>query len=191
MKHIQFVVTALLFAGTSWAQQQQVSQMVSVSATVDHVDLNKRELTLRGPDGNPFIVQVPESVQRLDNVKMGDQVSIDYYQSAALSLKKPEAGAVTGAQARTTVQKAPGALPGGVVGQQISATAKVNKVDASKGQLMIKAPDGQIDTINVKDPQMRADLKNLKPGDDIQVTYSEAMAVSMTPRTTPKKSGGN
>ena len=30
--------------------------------------------------------------------------------------------------------------------------------------------------------QNRAELKKMKPGDEIEVTYSEAMAVSMTPK---------
>jgi hypothetical protein len=173
---------------TALAQQpapmETSKQMVHLTSTVEKVDKSKREVTLKGADGNPVIMQVPESVRRLDNVRAGDQVSIDYYQSAAISMKKPEAKPAA-PHVETVMTRSPGKLPGGMVGQEITGTAKINKIDMAKNMVTIEGPQGQLDTINVTDPAMRDDMKKLKAGDALQVTYSQAMAVSMTPAPKP------
>jgi Cu/Ag efflux protein CusF len=160
---------------------QVTGQLISATATVEKVDAGKREVTLKGSDNTPVIVQVPENVQNLKNIKPGDQVNIDYYQSLALSLKKPGTGS-TGVSTESFRQPSSGALPGGMQGQQITATAKIAKIDPSKDSVTIRSPSGEMDTINVSDPQARAELKKLKPGDAIQLTYTEAMAISMKPK---------
>jgi hypothetical protein len=184
-------LAAWMTAGTAWAQEggspppsaqkgpsAQVSGLTTTTVTVEKVDPNKRELTIKAPDGKPVIVNVPKDVPGIENVRPGDKVDIAYYQSVALSLKKPGEGSV-GTQTRTTEQPGGGPLPGGTVGKQITSTVKVTKVDLAKNQLTVESPSGETDTINVQDPQNQATLKKLRPGDDIQVTYTQAMAASM------------
>jgi hypothetical protein len=80
------------------------------------------------------------------------------------------------------VEKASGHLPGGLVGSKITATAEVMKVDKANNKLTIKGPDGTVDTVNVTDPANQAQLAALKKGDHIQLTYTEAVAMSVTPK---------
>ncbi len=159
---------------------QMVGQLMHMTATVQKVDMKKRELTLKDHSGNPIMLQVPEDVTRLDKVKKGDQLNIDYYESVALSLKKP--GHVTSPTETKMMERNQGALPGGLVARRITATAKVMKVDPAENKLTIKGPSGAVDTINVSDPAVQADLHKLKKGDRIQATYSEALAASVTPK---------
>lgn len=163
---------------------QKTAQVISVTATVDKVDAQKRELFIKGPDGNPVMLQVPENVQNLDNLKPGDQVQLDYYQSVALSLQK-KAGPML-SEGTFSAKPASGNMPGGMMGQQIDATAKVKKVDLDKNTVTIMGPQGKMDTITVKDPQLKQELAKVKPGDAINVTYTEAMAITASP-----KKGGN
>jgi hypothetical protein len=185
MKQILGFLLVSLSSVTAFAQPRQVSQMSHVTTTVEKVNMSKREVTLRGEDGSPVIINVPESVSRLDNVRAGDQMSIDYYQSAAISLKKPEAKPAA-PHAEMVTERSPGNLPGGMVGRQITGTAMIKSLDLAKNQVTIEGPKGELDTINVKDPDMQAKLKTLKAGDALQITYSEAMAVSMSPASKGK-----
>jgi hypothetical protein len=54
---------------------------VSVTATVAALDLEKRELTLKGPYGNLVTFTVDNQVTRLDEISVGDDVLVDYYVS--------------------------------------------------------------------------------------------------------------
>ena len=58
-------------------------------ATVQAIDLEKRELTLKGPLGEVSTVTVDKAVKRLDEIKAGDQVTAKYYLSVAAELREP------------------------------------------------------------------------------------------------------
>ncbi len=169
-------------SGSAAAQPStSVGQVMSASATVEKVDLTKRDISLKGSDGNEFVVNVPENISRLDAVKKGDQVTVTYKQSLALSLKK--GGGTLSAPSETQMsERNAGNLPGGAMGRQISAAVKVTKVDPDNNTITFKNASGTTDTINVTDPAMQSDLKQLKPGDKIRATYTEAVAMSVTPK---------
>src|SRR5512146_546414 len=57
--------------------------VMSVRATVEAIDLNTREVSLKGPLGNVVTLVVDEKVKRLNEVKVGDAVTADYYVSFA------------------------------------------------------------------------------------------------------------
>src|SRR4051812_27125854 len=65
------------------------SVLVSVTAKVQSIDVAKRELTLKGPLGNLNSFTVDKHVKRLDEVKVGDEVTADYYISVAGELRPP------------------------------------------------------------------------------------------------------
>jgi len=156
-------------------------QLITSTAKVEKVDLDKHELTLKSENGKPFTVQVPESVTRLENVKPGDKVRASFYESVAVSVQKPGEAKV-GEQKEIVGERAPGELPGGATAQQVTTTAKITKLDPAKDELTIETPTGKPNTIKVQDPQVRAQLKDLKVGDKIQTTFTQAMATSVTPQ---------
>jgi len=174
----------------SGMQQQQrggtpssvVGEVMTATATVEKVNMDKHNVSLKDNEGNEFVVNVPEDVTRLDNVKKGDQVRVTYKQSLALSLKKGGEGAAAPSETQMR-ERAGGNLPGGMMGRQITTSAKITKIDPSANKLTVKTPDGTTDTINVSDPAMQADMKKLKVGDKIQATYTEAVAMSVTPKS--------
>src|SRR6478609_2487207 len=65
---------------------QMMATKMSASATVEKVDLKKRTLLLKNEQGEEFKVNVPEKVTRLDAIKKGDMINLDYYEAVTLSL---------------------------------------------------------------------------------------------------------
>ena len=63
-----------------------VAEKNVVKATIEDIDAAKRELTLKDSKGDTHKMKVSEEVKNLDQVKKGDEVSIGYYQSVALSV---------------------------------------------------------------------------------------------------------
>ncbi|MEW6368400.1 MAG: hypothetical protein AB1714_27545 [Acidobacteriota bacterium] len=152
--------------------------LAEVTATVQAIDLNKREVTLKGPLGNVVSFVVDESVKRLDEVKVGDEVTARYYVSLAAELREPTAEelknplVVTEDAARAPKDAAPAA---GKL-RTIKAVATVVGLDLPTQSVTLQGPMGNYACVRAE----RVDtLKKLRLGDTIVVTYTEAVAVSL------------
>jgi hypothetical protein len=159
---------------------------VSAKATVEKVDVQKRELTLRTAQGNEIKVTVPENITNLDQVKKGDKVAVEYFTSVALALK-PEPNAKPSAEVTEVAERIPGPLPGGVVAHRISEVVEVVKVD--KNRVTVRLPTGDEDTIELKDPEMQSAVMKLKKGDKLMITYNEAVALAIAPQNQRENQG--
>ena len=149
-----------------------------VTATVDAIDLEKRIVTLKGPKGNLFDVKVAEQAKNLPQVKVGDLVTVEYYESLAVNVfKKGEAPRTEGAAEGVLTAK-PGEKPGGVAVSQVTVTATVEALDKKKQTATLKGSEGKSVTVKVKDPK---NMKNVKVGDEVVITYSEILAISVKP----------
>jgi hypothetical protein len=66
-----------------------VVNTTEVTATVEAVDVAKRTVTLKGPEGKSRTIKVDPSVKRLAEGKKGDQVVARVTEALALSVDKP------------------------------------------------------------------------------------------------------
>jgi hypothetical protein len=152
-----------------------------VTATVEAVDLTTRMVTLARPDGKSVVVQAGEQVRNLPQVKVGDKVTVEYYEGLAAEIAPPGAALdeveVTGVVARAPL----GERPAGAVGEAIKATVVIEYVDTLRNVVHFTGPLGKTRIVKVVQPQFRAMLKTLKPGDQVTLTYFEAVAVNVRP----------
>ena len=89
-----------------------------MTATVVAVDLQNRYVTLKGPDGELRDIKVGEEAVNLPQVKVGDLVTVKFYESIAVEVIKP--GTVMGAGEKTAIVRAkPGEMPGGMAARQV------------------------------------------------------------------------
>ena len=65
-------------------------ELITLTATVEAIDLEKRLVTLKGPEGNTVTLKGDEQARNLSQVKVGDQVQAEYLQSVALYAQKPD-----------------------------------------------------------------------------------------------------
>ena len=72
----------------------------------------------------------------------------------------------------------PARLPGGAVMTQDTIKAKVTAIGKKKESVTLVGPEGNSVTIKVKDPKK---LNGVKVGDDVEITYTQALAVSVEP----------
>lgn len=66
-----------------------VVDVVEITATVETIDPATRTVTLRGPEGRTRRFKVDPRVERLNEVRPGDQVLIRYTEALAISVEKP------------------------------------------------------------------------------------------------------
>ena len=74
------------------------------------------------------------------------------------------------------VRAKPGEKPGGAVGQRVTFTATIEAIDLAKGTVTLKGPQGNSQTIKARNP---ANLKKVKVGDVVDITYTEAVAIEV------------
>jgi Cu/Ag efflux protein CusF len=154
------------------------SQLQHTTGTITAIDKSARTVTLKGEDGEKMTVDVPKDVKAFDTLKTGDKVDLDYYESLAVAMLPP--GTKPSMSERTMRQRNQAAQQG-MVGKETTVSAEVVSVDPAANKVTFKGPRGQTKTINVQDPAMQAKLPNLKPGQVVQFTYTEALAASLRP----------
>jgi len=165
-------------------QKATVSETVKMTATVKAVDYDSRLITLQGPEGKAMTVEAGPEVKRLKEIKTGDVVVINYTQAIAAELKK--AGTSSGVSVKEDVKRAKASEKPGVSGQrEVKATVTIDAVDLKNNIVTFTGPQGNVNIVAIQRPQMREFIKTLKTGDKVDVTYTEAVAVSVEPA--PKK----
>jgi hypothetical protein len=153
----------------------------AVTATVEAVDLATRMVTIVRPDGKSVVVQAGEAVRNLDQVKVGDKVTVEYYEGLVAEIAS-DGAALNKVKVTDVAARAPlGERPAGAAGEAITATVVIEFVDAIRNVVHFKGPLGKTRIVRVMKPEFRTMLKTLKPGDQVALTYFEAMAVSVKP----------
>jgi hypothetical protein len=149
-----------------------------MTATVEAVDLEQRRLTLKGPQGTARTFTVDERVERFNEIKVGDEVKMDYYLSFASEIREPtaEEKASPSTVLERTAKALPGTAPpaGGL--RRIKAVVTVEQIDRPAERVTVRGPLGNTLTVRVADPS-RLDMVHL--GDTVIVTYTEGLAVAV------------
>jgi hypothetical protein len=156
-----------------------VSDSVEATATVESIDAATRMVRLRGTDGRSWAVQAGPDVRNLAQVKVGDLVKVRYTEAVAAEVVKPGTGV---AGATSTLQRAEvGARPGATGTVSLKGVVKVAALDTINNTVDISASDGTVRRIRVVDPKAQEFIRGLRVGDEVQLTFSEALAISVEP----------
>jgi hypothetical protein len=151
------------------------------TATVESIDQASRLVTIRTEDGYATTIKVSDAVKNLPQVKAGDKVTVSYYEAIAAEVKKPGEG-VEGVQADvSTVQAPPGSMPAAGAGVLMRTTVVIDSVDTQFNTVTFKRSDGILRTVAVQTPEGQKFIKGLKKGDNVEVAYTEALAVEVKP----------
>src|SRR6185503_4072267 len=124
------------------AQQPQdiVRNQVTLQGTVQAVDQTARTVTVRGSQGNIVTLDVPTSVTRLDQVKVGDTITVTY--SDRMGVRLHPAGAPEVDRLLTTTTTAPGAAPGASAARERETTVTVTAWDPATRVVSFTTPTG-------------------------------------------------
>jgi hypothetical protein len=153
-----------------------------ISAQVVAIDKATRTLTLKGPKGESVDVVAGEEVRNFDQIKVGDFVVARYAQALSLELRKTRVAAGEPTVREEAGKAKPGERPAVGGARQVTALADVTAVDPQKSTITLKGPRGNVVTLNVQNPDQ---FKVVKKGDQVEVTYTEALALSVEPAPKP------
>ena len=158
-----------------------IAETIKATATITAIDAATRAVTLKGPKGNEVVVTAGPEVKNFAQLKVGDQVNVEYVESLALELKKGGGAPVAATVKEGAAAAKPGERPGAVGGRQVTIVADVIDVNAATQMVTLKGPQRTVE-LKVRDPEQ---FKLIKKGDQVQATYTEAMAIAVTPAAAP------
>ena len=153
------------------------AQTVRITATITKIDPATREITLKGPKGNEIVVVAGEQVKNFAQMKVGEQVNADYLEALTLDLKKGGGMQVGRTEDAGMKSAAPGSKPGAIAARQVTVVADVVDVDPARQVVTLKGPQRTVE-LHVRDPEQ---FKLVAKGDQVQATYTEAVAVAVEP----------
>ena len=158
-----------------------VEEIIRETVTVQAVDVPNRLLTLKDDDGTVHTLEVSREVKNLPQLKEGDRITVAFRMALAAEIKKPGA-ASPGLEARESISPAPrGAKPGAKAARTVKALITVKEVNLARNLLTFEGPQAQTRTIKVVEPEMQKLLKQIKPGDRVEVAYTEELAIDVRP----------
>ena len=191
------VLIAAASAATAFAQQPApvggvavasepgkaaVVSAAEISAQVVAIDKATRTLTLKGPKGKVADVVAGEQVKNFDQIKVGDLVFARYAQALTLELRKTKAAGGEAVVREEAAKAKPGEKPAVAGARTITLMADVVAVDPKASTITLKGPKGNEVTLEVRNPEQ---FKVVKKGDQVEVTYTEALALSVEPAPKP------
>lgn len=173
------VESTLLRTATGPLVQQKID-LVEVTATVKKINYRTREVVLLKNDQQEIHLRVDESMERLNEVRVGDQVQVGYYESLAFAVRpiSPEEY-----ENPTVAEIAAGKtdlnLPPGVELSRVTHTVlKIVSINLVNSTVTVQNPDGLVQTIKVMIPE---NLSRIKVGDTVAVSYAQAVALTVQP----------
>ena len=153
-----------------------VSNLLVTTATVEKIDMATREVTLKvEEDEAPVTIIVEPDVRNLDQVRVGDRVTLKVSEELAI-FAAPEGGGpsvtATLEDRRTPMERKPGRSVTNVV----ETTVTIVALDLATHTAVIRELSGDLRTIRVSD---RMNLDGIKAGDQVVMRHTKARAISV------------
>lgn len=148
--------------------------MITVTAKVEAVETQSRTLTLKKPDGTYTTLVVPDAFERFGGIKVGDTVTARYYNNIVFRKLNPGEKPVNADTEGLTIPG--GSRPKGTAATQRTITTTVTAIDQKIPSITFTGPNNWVYSSKVQD---RNALKAVKVGDQVSITWTEALSINV------------
>jgi len=159
----------------------EAARTVHLAARIEAISQRDRNVTLLGDDGRRVIVEAGPAVKNLNEVKPGDKVLVIYQEGIVAEARPKGQGMPAAKPSAATPPSDPGQLTAPAADAPIVTTVRIEAVDASKHTVTFTRPDGETRSLAIVRPDAQRFIETLEPGDEVEVTYREAVALSIEP----------
>jgi len=151
-------------------------EVVTVTAVVDKIDLEKRKVTLTLDDGKARTYKVTKAAKNLDQVQPGDHVKITATEELAVTVNKSgESPAAAGVREVSVAPR--GSKPDAVMVETTAMSGKILAIDSDKRKVTLLDADGKKKTVKVR-PSVN--LSRVAVGDSVDAVLTESVAIDVT-----------
>jgi hypothetical protein len=166
----------------------ETDQTTTLVGVIETVDQTAREVLIRGAAGaqsGALLTMVAgRNVARLNELRPGDRVTVRYYQALAARVAAPLSTAPQAAAAFTAERDAD--RPGGELTRVRTGRVTITAVNAETGTVSFTGPGGLSRTVTAKNADVLAFVRRLRVGQQVDITYEEALAISIEHMAQPR-----
>src|SRR5688572_28782692 len=161
------------------APEVQISKTIpgetkTMTVVVEGIEQATRSVTVKKPDGTYEIFSMPREIKRFDTLKVGDRITATYYDNVVLQLRPP--GSKPTDSTSDSVKRADSG-DAVTASHQRTITATIAAIDQKIPTITFTGPNGWKYTGKVQD---RKALAQVKVGDKVDITWTEALIVSVS-----------
>lgn len=153
---------------------------MTIEAVITDIDLETRQFTVEGPNGQPITMTAAEKVVKLEDVNVGDTIVATYFTSLESELREPtqeelaEPWVVLADAAKSEADEQP-AIGGA---RLIRAVCTIEGMNRVLGTVTIMDPRGKLHLIGDVEPEK---MEGVTLGQTVVMVYTEALAVTLEP----------
>lgn len=182
------VVLALALPMLAQAEQTEEAQAdvetnvrvmaMEAEAVITAIDLEAREVTLEGPNGELFTLHSQEKVVKLEDLEVGDAVVVTYLAALESQLREPTAEEIAQPwlELDEEVVSDDAAHPGIADMRVIRAVVTVEGMNREFGTVTIKDSRGKLHIIGDVEPEK---LEGITIGQSAVMVFSQALALTL------------
>jgi len=186
-KILTLIAVLMLFTSSGWAGEaatdkpsMHTSQSMMVTAMVEAINHETREVTLRGPEGQSVSFVASEEARNLKQVSVGDTVVAEYVQSMSIEVFAGDGSEPGAGELVVAGRSEEGEMPALTAMDAVVVTATVEEINIEANTFKLRGPSGLVKEYEARDPE---NLKKAAVGDIVVITYTEGVAISVEKTT--------
>jgi hypothetical protein len=185
MRNIKYtiIVASFMAVAAAWAGDDasmmdkpsiSASQSMVVSALVEAVNQETREVTLRKSNGEAITFTAGDEVRNLAQISVGDHLIAEYVETVSIRVMAADGLEADAAEASVMARAEEGAMPGFAAMDALVVTATVEEINLEMNTFKLKGPDGVISEYTARNPD---NLRRSAVGDLVVMTVTSAVAI--------------
>jgi hypothetical protein len=148
------------------------TQTTTIAGTIQTIDHNRRAMNIMIADGRDVALTVPWTVERFNQLKVGDRVSATYNNNVSVRLKPAGEPAVVDDSERLPIVQGPTSGKQEIVRKM---TATIVAIDRGASSIAFAAPDGEKYTRHVVDPTV---FDQVHMGDRVDIVWNTELTIA-------------
>jgi len=152
------------------------SQSGTETATVEAINHETREVTLRRQDGTTTSIVVSEDARNLDQVQVTDVVVAHILQNLEIKVVSVENATAELAQASAAARSEKGEMPGAAVMDSVVITATVEEINLGTNTFKLKGPQANVQEYTARNPD---NLKKAAVGDLVVIIKTQIITLTV------------
>lgn len=152
------------------------TQVDTVTAVVEAIDYDTREVTLVDDMGDVVTLIAGEGVRNLNQVSVGDVLIAEHVENITVEVFKGDGRGAEQAEMFSAARAKEGEMPGGVALGSVVIVAVVKAINLDDNTFVLEGPDGSLQEYQAMNPD---NLRLAEVGDIVAITLTESLAIAV------------
>ncbi len=163
------------------------ASVMEMEAVVTAVNLETREVSLEGPNGNIVTIHAQEQIVKLEDVSVGDRLVVTYMEALEAEIRTPteEELAEPWVVLEDTAVSEDAAQPAVMDARMVRAVVTIEGLNRPLGTATIKDSRGMLHILGDVEPEK---MEGVTLGQTAVVIYAQALALSLEKKEPDEKS---